>query len=172
MNTKQSSLPNSEAHLSRIHIKAEIKRLVQKIPGIFEGNLRYRIREMFPQVSYTDVTLVLMDLVEENYFINHSNSIYPPEKTNIKEKKLLKFAYFNKLNDMSIGILLCVEDMGTEANRLRDVSRYFVSRYTDYDEIDAKLRISELTIRGLLIGVEIGDGKVCLSVNWKLIQGV
>jgi len=171
MNIKQSFLSNSEVYLSQIHIKTEIKRLINKNPGIYEGNLRYRIRETFPKISYTDVTLILIDLIEENYFISHSHSIYPPEQSNFKEKQILEFAYWNKLDDMSIGILLCVDEMGTDANQLSEISRYFVSRYTDYDEKDAKLRIGQLTINGLLVSFDM-DGKVYLRPNWEIIQGV
>lgn len=171
MNTKQSSLSNSEVHISQIHIKTEMKRLINKNPCIYEGNLRYRIRETFPKISYTDVTLILMDLIEENYFINHYNAIYPPEQANFKEKQILEFAYWNNLDDMSIGILLCIDEMGANANQLSEISRYFISRYTDYDEKDAKLRIGQLTINGMLISIDI-CGQVYLKPNWKIIQGV
>lgn len=139
------------------------REMIEKRPGIYKGNLECWLLKNIPKSAKIDIELAFLQLLKEGYFFSYEDTIYPPNKVDVKVKILTKFVYNQKLSFLDYGILyeLCTNGF----NRLSEFSREIVSQGWDENEREVKIRIQELFWENIII-----EDHGILKVNWELIQ--
>ena len=146
-------------------ITQRARELVKKHPGIYKGNLEYRLLVEIYKSTKIDIELAFIQLLREGYFFSIDDAVYPPNKVDDKTKILTRFVHRNSLSLTDYGILNELDKL-KKIRRLSELSRKVVSSAWSEDEREVKIRIQEL-FREDIITEDHGVPKV----NWALIMG-
>lgn len=143
-----------------------IRKIVNKRPGIYYGNLEFWIRDKLPEANRINIKMALLQLIhEESYFLSYEQSVYPPNKVDDNVRTLTRFVSMNKLSFTDYGILYELYKTKEGFKRLSDFSRKVVSQCWSEDEHETKIRIQLLLLKNILAEK---DGS--LQINWGLIR--
>lgn len=142
------------------------KELINKHPGIYEGNLRCRILYELPKATKLDMEYAILQLIKEGFFFSMEDDIYPPNRVNKDIKDLTNFVYYQNLSFTDYGILYELNKTKIRIKRLSELSRIVLSQGWSQDESEIKNNIQSLFQRKLII-----CSKDELQVNWRQIKG-
>ena len=150
-------------------LKTKAKWYVRKNPGIYMGNLTFRLQEDIPTATNNEITLAYLQLMKEGFFFDRSNCVYPPGKINTKEKAFSKLIEEYELEEIDLEIFLTLDDLGKSAD-IKSVARKVVSLNSDYEESYVKYRIAFLFTNKFIFANQSHE-ITYLAVNRRLLDG-
>ena len=144
------------------------KHLIQKHPGIYEGNLIHRLREEIGSLTPTEINDIFFQLITSGYDFKGS-LIYPPNTLDPIYNQIKRFTLTEELDEMDFEILIVTSELREKAT-LRSISRRVVSQNSDYSENEALYRIGLLFKNNVLRAIPSEKDMEYLELNWAIMR--
>lgn len=146
------------------------KQLIQKHPGIYEGNLINRMQEEIKSIGSEEINHIFFQLTKEGYDFKGS-LIYPPHTLDSNYKMVKKFTILNKsLNDLDFEIFLAIMELKERSN-FQSIVRRVISSNMKYSEQEIKYRLGILFKDNFIIAKPSEQAPKYLDINWSRITG-
>lgn len=152
-----------------IAITNRAKQLIQKHPGIYEGNLIHRLQEEIKSIGPEKLNHIFFQLTKEGYDFKGS-LIYPPNTLDSNYKKVKRFTILNKnLNDLDFEIFLAIMSLKERSN-FKNIVRRVISSNIEYSEQEIRYRIGILFKDNFIIAKPSERDPKYLDLNWLRIN--
>jgi hypothetical protein len=144
------------------------KHLIQKHPGIYEGNLIHRLQEEIGSLAPREINHIFFQLITSNYEFKRG-LIYPPNTLDPIYNQIKRFTLNEGLDEMDFEILIVTSELKEKAT-LRSISRRVVSQNSDYSENEIVYRIGLLFKNNVLRATPSEKDMEYLELNWAIIR--
>ncbi len=163
---------SAKPYLINTNLKLKAGEYINEDQEVYVQDLINWLQEDFPEACPNDIQYSFLQLMREGYFFSKHGYVYPSVEGHENERKLTKFSFLLKLDEMVLEILLTLNEMGNTATSLHSLSSEVILENPDYDELDVKCEINILLIEGLIVYVPSDVEPEYLNINWGLVEEV